>query len=95
MRSRILPKTILGKWSVTLAFISIILTFLSLVLVSMGNHLDTDAPWIGALTGILALAAFVTGIIAFILSKERAILVYLGLVLLVLIFVLGEFLFPH
>jgi hypothetical protein len=94
--TRILPKSVLGKWSVALAVIGILLDVVFMVLVATGN-LDTEspAPWISAVTGIPVMAAFVTGVIAIVLSKERAILVYLGMALLVLLFVLGEFLFPH
>ena len=91
----ILPKTVMGKWSVSLAIIGILLTVVSMVLVAMGHHLDVDAPWVGAVLSFAIFAAFATGLIAFIRSKERGITVYLGLGLLILLFVLGEFLFPH
>jgi hypothetical protein len=47
--------------------------------------------------GISGIAAFVTGLISMIKSKERSILVFLAAVvgLYALIFFLGEFLFPH
>ena len=96
MRTRIFPKSVLGKCSVILAGIGILLNVVFMVLLAMGN-LETESPalWISAVTGIPVIAAFATGVIAFIWSKERAILVYLGLALLVVLFVLGEFLFPH
>ena len=96
MRTRVLPKCVLGKWSVVLAGIGILLDAVFMVMVATGN-LDTEspAPWMSAVSGIPVIAAFATGVIAFIWSKERAILVYLGLALLVLLFVLGEVLFPH
>jgi len=52
----------------------------------------TLAAW-----GILAAAAFVTGLISIIKSKERSILVFLAVILGVffLILILGEFLVPH
>jgi hypothetical protein len=95
MWTRILPKSVLGKWSVALAVIGILLDVVFMVLVATGN-LDTEspAPWISAVTSIPVMA-FITGVIAIVLSKERAILIYLGMTLLVLLFVLGEFLFPH
>ena len=47
--------------------------------------------------GICGIAAFFTGIISIIKSKERSVLVFLTTVIgfLVLIFVLGEILVPH
>jgi hypothetical protein len=49
---------------------------------------------IGLASGI---AAFVTGLISIIKSRERSILVFLAVIvgLLVLIFCLGEVIFPH
>jgi hypothetical protein len=44
-----------------------------------------------------AIAAFVTGLISIVKSRERSILVFLAAIigLLVLIFCLGEVIFPH
>ncbi|MBI2670751.1 hypothetical protein HYX18_02130 [Candidatus Woesearchaeota archaeon] len=49
------------------------------------------------LAGISGILAFFTGIISIVKSKERSVLVFLATAigLFVLIFVLGEFLFPH
>ena len=46
---------------------------------------------------VVGVAAFVTGLISIIKGKERSILVFIGTLVGVfaLIFVLGEFLFPH
>jgi hypothetical protein len=49
------------------------------------------------LAGISGVSAFVTGIISIIKSKERSVLVFLTTTIgfFVLVFWLGEFLFPH
>ncbi len=96
MRTGILPKSYLGKGSVILATANILLNAVFMVLVARGDLGPGTVPlWTGGVTGILAMAAFAAGVIGIIWSKERAILVYLGMALLVLLFVLGEILFPH
>lgn len=96
MRMSILPKSLLGRWSVGLAAANILLNVLFLVLVARGGlGPGPVAPIANATTGISGIAALVTGLISMIKSKERSILVYLGMGLLVLLFLLGEFLFPH
>jgi len=54
-------------------------------------------PIVGVAFGISGIATLVTGLISTIKSKERSILVFLAVVvgLFVLIFLLGEFLYPH
>jgi hypothetical protein len=49
------------------------------------------------IAGVCGVAAFVTGLIGIIKSKERSILVYLAILigLEILVFGLGEFLAPH
>jgi len=51
----------------------------------------------GLISAICAVAAFFTGLIAVTKQKERSIIVFIavGLGFLVLLFVLGEILFPH
>jgi len=96
MSTRIIPKSLLGKWSVVLAGIGILVNVVFMILVALDNFSSgSPAPWVSAVAGIPVIAAFVTGAIAFIWSKERAFLVYLGLTLLVILFVVGEFTFPH
>jgi hypothetical protein len=96
MLTRILPQTILGKWSVALAAASLLFTVVVMVLVAQGNLWADSAPnWLGLISSILIAATFATGIISIVANKERAILVYLGMGSLILLFILGEFLFPH
>jgi len=97
------PKTYWGKWSVglTLALILFFAVFLSLVLSGQRggetffSNLLLTVPML--LAGTCGVAAFVTGLVGIIQSKERAILVYLAIFIgfEILIFGLGEFLVPH
>ena len=111
MRISILPKTCLGKWSVGLVAAFILISVVnglltpprpspgapvlppSMAVVAMGIS-RMVVLIIGLASGI---AAFVTGLISIIKSRERSILVFLAVIvgLLVLIFCLGEVIFPH
>lgn len=100
MRISILPKTSLGRWSVGLAAAFILLSILFAVLTGLGGvGPGPVAPIVIAtvIFGISGIAAFVTGLISIVKSKERSILVFLAAVvgLFCLVFFLGEFLFPH
>jgi hypothetical protein len=97
------PKTTLGKWSVALiaAFIVLIISFQFLVgLGQRGGETFFSAllltvPILTA--GIFGVSAFVIGLIGIIRSRERSVIVYLAVTigLLVLLFGLGEIVFPH
>lgn len=100
MRISILPKTSLGRWSIGLAAAFILLSILFAVLTGLGGVGPGPVAFIVIATvifGISGIAAFVTGLISIVKSKERSILVFLAAVvgLFCLIFFLGEFLFPH
>ena len=96
MRTGILPKSYLGKASVILAVVGILLNAVFMILLARGDFEPDQVPlWVSGVSGISAIAAFAAGVIGIIWSKEWAILVYLGMALLVLLFVLGEVLFPH
>ncbi len=98
-----MPKTRLGLWSVE----SIIIFFFSLAVlllfIAFGqrggttffSNLALAIP--GLLAGISGVFAFITGTIGIIKSKERSILTFIAVAVgfLVLIFCLGELLFPH
>lgn len=99
-----MPKTRLGKWSVGLVVVFFVLLGIGQIIVRFqGSREDQtflsnpllSIPMLGS--GAAAILAFFTGIVAIIKNKERSILVFLStlLGLLVLIFVLGEILFPH
>lgn len=97
MRITILPKTGLGWWSVGLA-VAFILFF---IFVLFFGPKGEEPTWQVALTlaawGTLAAAAFVTGLIDMIRSKECSIFVILIIELgvFLLIIILGEFIVLH
>jgi cytochrome bd-type quinol oxidase subunit 2 len=105
MKRLLLPQTILGKWSIGLIIACLLVFILAQILVSTGtghrgggtfsSNLIHMIPMI--LAAICGTAAFFTGIIGIIKSKERSITVFLAtlLGLFVLIFWLGEIIFPH
>ena len=103
MRITVLPKTPLGKWSVGLFAALILFLVLFIILVSSGqrggetffSNLLLTVPML--LAGTCGVAAFVTGLIGIIKSKERSILVYLAILIGfdILVFCLGEVLVPH
>lgn len=108
--SRIMPGTKPGKWSVWLILTMFLLFFIGSSLtntlyesVPSGDTILLDisrrpALALSMLAGMLAgVAAFITGLLAFLKKKERALLVYASSLIgaLLLIFLVGEFIFPH
>ena len=92
----ILPKSSLGKWSVGLAAAFILLSILFAVLTGLG---DEPGPFalifvVNVVIGISSIAAFITGLVSIIKSKERSVLVFLAVLLgfCALLFYLGSFL---
>ena len=110
VRISILPKTILGWWSLGLATAMPVLFFIGM---SFTNLLYESVPAGGTilkdivvrpalalmmLAGMVSgVSAFIIGIIAIIRQKERALLVYGATLIgaLLIIFLLGELIFPH
>ena len=104
-----MPKTSLGKWSLALL---IAMPLLILIGTSFANTLYKSVPAGGtiladivsrpalaltALAGMLAgVLAFITGLIAIIRQKERAILAYIVTVIggILTVFIIAEFLSP-
>ena len=79
MKINILPKSVLGWWSIGLVVVSIL--FFALFQVILGPGPDYNMALAYALTAILAgtaLAAFVTGLSSIIRNKERSILVFVA-----------------
>jgi hypothetical protein len=107
MKSSLLPTTTLGKWSIGLVIAAFILFIVFIIEVAAGmrggDTLDFTNPsdLLPAipimLAGLSFISAMVTGIIAIVKSKERSFLVFLATAIgfFVLLFLLGEFLFPH
>jgi len=103
MKINFMPTTLLGKWSISLAIALTALFVLFQVLVALGerggetffSNLMLTIPII--LAGISGVLAFLTGILGIIRSRERSILVFLSTMIgfFVLLFILGEILFPH
>jgi predicted Abi (CAAX) family protease len=103
VRITVLPKTSWGKWSAGLIVAFILFFVLFLILVASGqrggetffSNLLLTVPML--LAGTCGVAAFVTGLIGIIKSKERSILVYLAIFIGfdILVFCLGEVLVPH
>ena len=108
--SRIMPLTSLGKWSVWLIIAMPVLfvtgTFFTNSLypsVPAGNTIMEDlaarpALALSMLAGMIAgVSAFITGVLAIVRHKDRTLLVVASSVVgaLVVVFLTGEFLFPH
>lgn len=97
------PKSALGKWSVGFILAFIISLAVLMIMAASGqtggdtltSNLKLAIP--GLLAGFCALSSLVTGAIAIVRSKERSTIVLVATIigLLVFIFLLGEFLFPH
>lgn len=104
---KILPRTILGKWSLVLIIIFIFLFIINIIIIKLlVNPSDSQkeqtlfnnpigiSMLVVATSGILS---FFTGITSIIWKRERSILVFLSTLigLLILWFMIGEILIPH
>jgi len=96
VRITILPKSSLGRWSVGLAAAFILLSILFAVLTRLGGEPGPFALIfiVNVVIGISFIAAFVTGLVSIIKSRERSIIVYLAMLVGfgALLFYLGSFL---
>jgi cytochrome bd-type quinol oxidase subunit 2 len=103
MRVHFKPTTDLGKWSAWLIVALAILLGVFFMLVASGqrggdtffsNPILTVPMLIAATAGI---AAFIVGLISVVKRKERSVAAFLAIVvgLFVIVFVLGEVIFPH
>lgn len=103
-----MPKTKLGKWSVRLIIVFFGLFIFVQIIAAVGRSqgaFDSDSFNIYQLlipitiipAGICGIAAFLTGIISVVKSKERSVFVFLvtAIGFFVLLFILGEILVPH
>ncbi|HXZ30536.1 MAG TPA: hypothetical protein VEG43_05155 [Dehalococcoidia bacterium] len=93
MRISILPKTSLGKWSVALAVVFVVVLLLSMFVIHHEFNYITDP--IG-LTGtiasiILGMGALVMGLISIVKRRERAVLVFLAAIIGLFALVLDAF----
>ena len=103
MRISLKPKSTMGKWSTGLIIALLLFFAVFLILVASGqrggdtffSNLTLTIPML--LAGVSGVSALVTGIIGIVKSRERSVLVFLATAigLFVLVFTLGEILFPH
>ena len=103
MRVAILPKSGPGKCSTGLLAAFVVLLAVFQLLVASGqrggetffSNLALTIPML--IAGLCGAIAFFTGLIAVIRNKERSILVFLAILVgfFILLFSIGEFLFPH
>ncbi len=103
MRISLKPRTIMGKWSIGLIIAFFLFFAVFLILIALGqrggdtffSNLALTIPML--LAGVSSVSALVTGIIGIVKSRERSVLVFLATAigLIVLIFSLGEVIFPH
>jgi len=103
MKVQVSPKTLLGKWAVWLIVAFVFLFAVFQLLVASGqrggetffDNLLLAVPIVVA--AICGISSLVTGLVGIIKSKEQSILVFVAsfIGILVLIFVLGEFVYPH
>ena len=82
MQKNIIPKTILGKWSVGLNAFFLIAIITSIVFVKVFRFLSFDDTWWDVTVPIVFLASILAlfcGIISIIKNKENSVLVYLSI----------------
>ena len=107
---RIVPQTILGRWSVGLI---VAMPILFVIGTSLTNSLYESVPAGGTIVADIAarpalaltmlagmaagIAAFLVGLLALVRKKERALLVYISTMvgMLLMVFLAGEFISPH
>ena len=104
------PKTTLGKWSVVLIVVMSVLFFIGTSFtntlyksIPAGETIFADivarpALALTMLTGMGAgISAFITGLLAFSKQREKALLTYASTSIgaLLMLFLIGEIIFPH
>ena len=87
---KILPKTTLGKWAVGLSIAFIVLIGMK---IADYFHFPLPTPAIAA----LGLMGFILSLIAIFRNKDRAILIFLPVLvgLVIILWTTAEFIFPH
>lgn len=92
------PQTKLGKWSVRLNAIFLIIITVSIILVNVLGVLSYDDHWWNMTVPIIffaSIVAFILGIIAIIKNKEKSVIVYMSVIVgsLTILFLLLHSLF--
>jgi cytochrome bd-type quinol oxidase subunit 2 len=98
-----IPKTNLGKWSISLIIIFIVLFVIFQILVASGQRggeTFLDNLWLSVpmlLAATSGVMAFLLGLISIIKNKERSALVFVSTIVgfFILWFIVGELLVPH
>ncbi|MBU0597916.1 hypothetical protein KKF61_02875 [Patescibacteria group bacterium] len=98
-----MPRTKIGKWSAGLIGAFVVFLALFYVIVATGQRggegfFDNLYLTISILlAGVCGVASFVAGLIAIIKQRERAVLVYLAVIIgaLVTLWIAAEIFFPH
>ena len=98
-----MPKTKLGKWSVSLigAFIVFLLIFYAIITTGQRggdtffSNMYLTIPFL--LAAISGISSFICGLIAIIKQRERSVLVFISSFLgfLITLFLAAEIIFPH
>jgi len=106
----ITPKTTSGKWSFYLIVAMVLLFFIGGTLANslynsipagdtiLADFTSRPALALSMLAGIVAgILAFLTGLLAIVRYKEKALLAYISMVVgaLLILFLVGELFFPH
>jgi len=105
----ILPETSVGKWSIWLILVFLVLFIIAQIIAAVGRDRgafeteDLNNTYITSIlrviipAGISGIAAFILGLVSIVKFEERSWLVYSSIILgfLVLSFVFGEFLFEY
>lgn len=101
---KIMPRTKLGKWSWVLAAVFVLMMLLFLAMVHLFGQRGGETFFSNLLLTIPVLIAFgsaaascIVGIISFVAARERAILVFVSVIvsLIVTIYAVMELVFPH
>ena len=103
MKIKIFPRSKYGKWAIYFILAFAIFLALFFLLVERGerggatffSNLKLTIPFLAA--AISGIAAFITGLFSVFKEKDHSFLVYLAIIvgLFVLIFLIGEFTYPH
>jgi len=84
---KIKPQTKLGKWSVSLNILFLVVVAVSVILVLVLGILSFDDTWWDVtvpIAFVIEMTAFITGIMAVRKNKEQSVLVYLSIIIGVL-----------
>ncbi|HMA60890.1 MAG TPA: hypothetical protein VKN64_11440 [Halanaerobiales bacterium] len=103
MRINIIPRSKYGKWAIYAILAFFFFWALFYLLVEMGerggatffSNFKLTIPFLAA--AISGIAALVMGLLSIFKSKDHCILVYISIIigLFVLIFIMGEIIYPH